>query len=135
MANAQAVAQAVLWHRGHHMLAALVAAKAVPNKDYMSYGAGAPETYSKAILDELVVLWPYVNNPSPKPKSVKQTNAACVSIDLITERFSANDWRITLPDDMVAQVTGNKNTRRMSIPRDFKNKLAELAIQIAKRSF
>lgn len=130
MKRAVAVAQAALWHRNHKMLAALVSAIADSN-----YTADTLEPLSKQTLEELVLLYPYVNKPSMKPKSVKQTNAGSIAIDRITDLFSANDWRVTLPDSWVVKVTGNRNNRRVSVPRDIRAKLAELAIQLAKRSF
>lgn len=130
MRNAVAITQAVLWHKGFRTLAALVSASADA-----TYTADTLEPLSKQMLEDLVRIYPYVNRPSTKVKSVKQTNAGSIAIDSITDLFSANDWRITLPASWVAKASGNRNTRRISAPRDIRTKLGELSIQLATRSF
>lgn len=128
--DALAVTQALLWQKGHHLLAALVSATPDAN-----YTADTLEPLSKQMLEELMELYPYINHPTPKPKSVKQSNAGSIAIDALTDLFSANDWRITLPDSWVAKVVGNRNNRRISVPRDIRTKIGEFVIQIARRSF
>jgi hypothetical protein len=131
-----AAAQALLWHRGHFELAALLTAIEQSGDDSMQYGGtDSRARISKEQMEILDRLYPFVRKPSGKQRVTKRTNPAAEAIESMSELFSEHDWRLTLPQEWVAQVTGNKNQRRYAVPHDIKIKLANLAIALAQRSF
>ena len=73
--------------------------------------------------------------PTGKQKVIKRTNPTAEAIDSMSSLFSEHDWKLTLPPEWVAQITGNKNNRRFAVPHDIKIKLATLSIALAQRTF
>ena len=135
--EAMAITQACLWHRQHYELAALLSAVPLTNKDELQLGGGNSRArIPKEMVEELATLFPYARRASgSKQKAVRQPSVGAIAVDSMSNLFSEYDWKLTLPPEWVAKVTGNKNNRRYSVPHDVKIKLAQLAISIAKRSF
>lgn len=131
-----AVTQALLWHRKHYELAALLSAVEQSNVDEQQLGGtDSRARISKEQMEVLETLFPYSRRPSGKQKVAKRPNPAAESIDSMSVLFSEHDWKLTLPSEWVGQITGNKNNRRYAVPHDVKIKLASLAIVIAQRTF
>jgi len=130
------VVQAILWHKGHRELAALLTAIEQDNDDEMQLGGtDSRARLPKDVVEKLDQLYPYSRRPTGKQRNAKRPNAAIETIDELNKAFGNNVWRLTLPAGWIEQVTGNKNNRRYSVPVDIKIKLANLAIEIAQRSF
>lgn len=130
------VVQAILWHKQHYELAALMTAIEQDNDDEMQLGGtDSRARIPKDILEQLEALYPFSRRPTGKQRNVKRVNPAVETIDELSKGFGQHDWRLTLPSSWVEQVTGNKNNRRYSVPHDIKIKLATIVIQIAQRGF
>ena len=141
--KAMAITQALLWHRGHYEIACLLSAKAQQNTDEIqSSGVETRSRITKDLAEQLDALFPYVKRPPGKQrvtgKDVKEKtikNPAAIAIEIMAKLFSSNEWRLTIPSEWVAQITGNKNNRSYSVPFDIRIKLANLAIAVAKKTF
>lgn len=134
--DAMAIAQACLWHRGHFELAALVSATAQSNQEELQLGGGDSRArIPKDMVETLFLLYPHSRRQSGKQKPVRQPSVASANIDSLSIALSKNDWRITLPGEVVLKLTGNKNARRYSVPHDIKVKLAILVIELATSKF
>lgn len=134
--QAMAITQALLWHRGHYELAALVSAIEQPNLDELHLGVNDSRSrILKEQQEQLDFLFPYSNKSVGKQKTVKRVNPATEAIESVCLQMSVHPWKLTLPQEWAMQVTGNKNVRRYAVPHDIKIKLASLAIAVAKRSF
>lgn len=135
--KAMAVAQAVLWHKGHYSIAALVSAEAeVSDAEYTEVGMGGHGRISKDLTEHLAITHPYHLRPSGKQQkeSGRLQNSAVVSIDLVTKQFDQYGWLLTLPSDKIKIVNLNMATRRFVLPNDIRSQLAKLAIDIATGS-
>lgn len=131
-----AVTQALLWHRKHYELAALLSAVEQSNTDEQQLGGtDSRARISKDQMEVLEQLFPYSRRPTGKQKAPKRPNPASETIDNVASLFSEHDWKLTLPAEWVAQVTGNRNNRRYAVPHDIKIKLATLTIAVAQRTF
>lgn len=131
-----AVTQALLWHRNHYELAALLSSVEQSNVDEQQLGGtDSRARISKDQMEVLETLFPYSRRPTGKQKLTKRPNPAADSIDSMSVLFSEHDWKITLPSEWVAQVTSNRNNRRYAVPQNVKILLANLVIQIAQRTF
>lgn len=143
--RAIAVAQALLWHRKHYQLAALISAIEQDSSDAQQLaGSESRARVTAAQLIELERLFPFSRRAPGKSRSMDKTTAGKAprkntagsdSVDSVSNSLSEHAWRLTLPTDWVAQVTGNKNDRRYYVPHNIKVLLADLAIQTAQRSF
>lgn len=138
-----AIAQALLWHRGHHELSALVSAIAQDNSGELQViGSDQRQRPTREQLEQLDILFPYRRQTMSKKqvgnedrKTTRRNNAASESIELTAEKFSKHSWRLTLPVPWLEQLTGSKTNRRYAVPVNIKPKLASLVISIAQRSF
>lgn len=133
--KAVGVTQALLWHRGHFDLAALVSAVEQSGSDEMYSGSDSRARIPKDLLEQLDLLYPFSRRPPGKQRQVKRVNPAVEAIDSLSAGFSERNWRLTLPDDWVETVTGTRGNRRYIVPHDFKIKLAALVVAIGNRSF
>lgn len=133
MVEVMGIAQAMLWQRGHRELAGLLTAIAQSNEVEMQLGVETRTRMSREMYDQLCKYWPFSRRASNKPKASRAPNVAITNIDSISQQFSKFDWKLTLPDEWVVPLTGNKNNRRYSTPHDIKIKLGALAIATATR--
>lgn len=134
--KAMAVAQALLWHREHFALAALLSSAEQTNQaDLQLGGTESRARIPKDMIDKLTELYPYPRMPSGKQKVIRRINPAEESINSVAVAFSQRDWRLTLPTPWVAKITGNQLNRNYSVPHNVKVLLAELTIQLATRTF
>lgn len=134
--KAMGVAQAILIHKEHFELAGLLSAIEQDNDDELSMGGSDSRArITKDQIAQLDVLYPFSRKPIGKQKVLKLINPAVDAIDSMAVLFSAKDWRLTLPNELVVKITNNPNNRRYSTPYNIKNLLADLVISIANRSF
>lgn len=133
--RAMAVTQALLWHRGYFELAGLLSAVEQVNTGEIQCDTLALRAIPKEAIERLHVLFPYVRKSLGKAKATKQISVADDAIKSVAELFSIREWKLTLPNDWVATVTGNKYEREYLVPSEIKIKLASLAIALAERSF
>ena len=128
--------QALLWHKGHHELAALVSAIKQPSTDELMLGGGDGRArITKDQIEQLDILFPFSRKPVGKQKVVKRLNPATEAIESVDKMLSEHDWRLTLPPAMCARITGSENNTRYSTPYNTKILLADLAIKLANKSF
>lgn len=133
-----AVGAALLWHRGHYDVAALMTA--VRGRDgYGNVGSPPPAAITKENEELLKRYYPYAQRPPGKrrnddPRVVKIPNVAVQNINFICDAVIRHTWALTIPPDWIAQLPNHTTGRTYPIKSDFRNKLAELAISIATRS-
>lgn len=128
-----AVAQAVLWHRGHHVLAGIVTAVESRDSDLMINSVGGGGRIPKELADEITLLYPFTKKATPRLKAPKSLNLAIAAIDSLVEELSEYSWILTIEDQYIQQITGTNTSRRYSLPRDIKTKIAEFVLEQAKR--
>jgi hypothetical protein len=129
-----AVAQAVLWHKGHYELAGLLTAIEQSNKDEMQdQGTPSRAHIPKEMSETLDKLFPFSRKQTGR-KPDKKPNVAVEAIGSVVDLLNAHNWKLTLPDEWVIKLTGNKNDRTFTVPYKIKEMLAALSIEIANRS-
>jgi hypothetical protein len=128
-----AIAQTVLWETNHKLLACMITAIATSNFDEMMLsGIDSRDRIPKEYMDSLNELFPFTKTSASKKKS-KTPNSAVATIDELSNLFSQRDWILTVPDEFVNEVIGNKSIRRFSCQSDIKVKLAKLIIEVATK--
>lgn len=133
-----AVCQAVLIHRGHIELAGLITAKPSVEEDASVISASSSDARSrmpKEMIDELNYLFPHMRKPNGKSKTIKMTNQAFESIDLVVRALNRVSWVLTLSDTHVQKLTGYPNQRRYTIPSNIRTLLGAVVIQNAKKAY
>lgn len=134
--RAMAAAQALLWHKQHYVLAALVGAVEHTNFDELQLGGtDSRARIPKELQEELGKYYLYFRKPSGKQKVIKSVNPAIEAIDSVASMLSEHPWRLTIPQDWLEKVTNNKNSRLFTIPHNIKIVLANLVLEIAKKEF
>jgi hypothetical protein len=131
--TAMAIAQSVLWQKGHRKIAGLVTAVATNNVSSQLYsGPGVMLRIPKELSEEIAQLYPYQRRSTSRTKTAPQS-AALQAIDRLAEQFNMRDWILMLPDALAVELVGTSNNRRYPCPLDMKIQLARLTIEIAKR--
>lgn len=127
-----AMTQALLWHCGHRDLAALVSARPQTTGAVMEMDDSARTRITKEYLEELTKLFPHARRTPGKNKERIEMgpNVAVESIELTQKAFSQMNWFLTLPDEWVNIL--NQGSRRYYVPRNIRNLLAALTVNIAK---
>src|SRR5690606_1175071 len=127
------VAQAVLWHAGWYDIALLMTGIRIPNDDYLSIGmTGTKSRITKTQLEKLDQLFPYTRRLSGKNKDQKGINVAAQEIEKISELFTGNDWKLTVPQEWLTQANLNIKASRYTIPSDIRIRIADFIIAIAQ---
>lgn len=127
--DAIAIAQACLWHRGHYELAGLISATTQVNNGEISLGGG--DSRARIPLEvkaQLSTLYPHPRRQTGKQKSAQPISPGEAAVNAMAVDLGQNDWRLTLPPEWVAKLTGSKSNRRFTVPHDIKIKLANLVI-------
>ena len=129
---AMAIAQTVLWQKGHRKLAGLLSAVSTTNSNSHTYsGTGVMARIPREMAEEIGVLYPYSFQSVTRQKTTPPCEAI-VAIDKIAEQFNARDWILMLPEALGTELLGS-NARRYPCPHDIKIQLARLTIETAKR--
>jgi hypothetical protein len=126
------VVQAVLWHRGFPELAAAATAK----RDELGTASG-PDHRARILdvqLEELRALYPFQRRLTSKPKQ-EQKNVAQQEIENIEKELSKKNWTLTMPKEWVMEMNRSEVNRRFSVPSNFRIRLADLVITVAKGEF
>lgn len=131
-----AVALALLWHRGYYEIAGLMSGIAIRDEDEMNITMiDSRARLTQENLNELIRLYPYTRPTTSKQRIVpRQTNLGCQGIDTLADQFGKNPWHLTLPPSWVEKLTGNRNERYYTTPREIINLLAKLVIDNVNRS-
>lgn len=130
--NTIAATQALLWHRGHRDLAALVSAMELDQDDdaHMAYGNDTVKRPTAEQLEKLNYYYPYARRMG-KQKTQKQPNVARDAIESVAASFGKHIWRLTVPADWLEVLRGNRSaSRRFITPADIRVKLADFIIAI-----
>lgn len=131
--NGLALAQTLLFQKGHLRLGQLITAKSSQGAGVQQVsGLGSMARLTREQIDELNKLYPYGRIPMSRPNA-KSPNDAIVAIDKIADGFSTGDWTIIAPDRFVT-LNGVTIPRRQGCPPDIKQMLAALVIDVAKRT-
>lgn len=132
MMGIMGVVQAVLWHRGYPELAAAASAKRV----YLESASGNDHRsrIQPEQLEELRRLYPFQRRLTAKPKP-DQNSVAQQEIEAIEKGLSKCNWVLTLPKEWVLELNRSENNKRYEIPNNFRIRLAQLVIAIAKGEF
>jgi hypothetical protein len=136
--EAMGVAQAILWHQKHFVLAALMTAIAQSNAQELQLTGVIPQSrIPERLVTQLNELYPHSRRQAGKQKSQKEKNVAMISIDTVTKQFREHEWRVTVPQKWLAALEGDdkflrNNDRRYPVPYDIRVKMAELAVEVAK---
>jgi hypothetical protein len=131
-----AVAQAVLWYRGHKALAAILTARALPADFPMSGDANARLKLSKEIRATLDAMYPYARTVQQgRDRTGRQPNDGIRGIEAILEALDKHSWQLTIPKSWMVDLMGEDtpNLRLQAIPPDIRTKLAEFAIDLDNR--
>ena len=128
-----ALAQAVLWHRGHHALAGLVSATTnqSPNELQVT-GSDSRSRIPKEMADQLSALYPFNRNSSSKAKAT--TNPAITTIEILSSKLSEVAWRLTLSEELLPAICGNSISRLYPLPHDIRVKIATLVLSLTRRT-
>lgn len=131
--KALGVAQAILWHRGHHVLSGLVTATDNISDDTSFIGGVESRArITKDLMEKLNTLFPYIKKSGNKNRVTKVVNHAVASIDALCDALSNFDWVLTMDQVLVQYLTGSTGVRQFSIPHDIKIKLAKFVIEQAE---
>lgn len=131
-----AVATAVLWHRGHKQIAALLCAQSVgPNvsNTLMLSGAGR---LPKVIYDQLAELYPYQLRARSTERSYKAVSDA---IQTVTQEFESFSWKPALSDDYLfdpalkEMVLRSDVIKALQVPQTLYAQLHDMVIDLAAR--
>ncbi len=137
--NCIGVAQALLLHRGHLELAALVSGiPSTADDAFQNLSTGSRGRIPNEMVEEIMALYPLANRPVGKitdATDVRELNMVLQSIKEINKKFSKHTWTLTLAPEYVERLTKNKNDRSYSTPHEMRIRLAALIISLAKRTF
>jgi hypothetical protein len=130
IAKALCVTHSVLWHYGHHMLAALATAthKKISEENVIT-GGYSKGRVSRELQDKLSELFPY----QKKNRAGKQIQVVMNDIELLLDLFMKDNWSANLVPEQLAIINPRSaGVRRIMIPHDFKTKITELVIFLAQ---
>lgn len=131
-----AVAQAVLWLRGHRFLSLFVTCHANPSTDVFNVGViDSRSRIPKDMVQTINDIYPFQKQPNSKKTEGKNSNMAIRSIDGLTDQLSSHSWVMTADEQFLSEMFGTASTRRLNIPSDIKIQLAKLVIEIGQRSW
>lgn len=136
-----AAAVAALWWRNHFDLAALMCAGVQVGNDVAEGGSAETSVQlTKENRERLLELFPHTPRAHGKQqyeftRASKMTCEAIVSIDLLRAELVKQNWVLTLPNPWVMAIPGYNGNRRFPVRADIKNRIAELSIAIATRTF
>lgn len=129
--NSLAAAQAILEHREMYNAAALVTAVADKTEDNLRV-TELSSRISMELQNRLGELYPFIKKPTTRQRAGRNHNQAIVSIDHLVDLISLTPWILTCDDTLVEKLH-IANRRNYTPPRDLKNKMAELVIDLAER--
>jgi hypothetical protein len=133
LVNLISVCQAVLWARGHYLLAGFVSSVHSPNHANFSITTGDSRSrIDPALIKDLEFYYPNYKNPVGRSKASKVTYPVIAAIDKLSEQIGSGSWILTMHDDLLKQEMFQRNNRRFICPREIRNSIARVIIQICK---
>ena len=135
LVKAMAVAEVVLWARGHKYLALLVTSHAmVSNKEIIISPVDSKMRVPKEMSDMMDILYPYHRAVNDKKTGIRYVNPAVETIDTTTDNLTMFSWRPTADEALIKEVFGNTN-RRLPIKPDIKIDISKFVIEFASHSW
>lgn len=129
-----AITQAILWHRGHKEIAALLTAIPAPFTGSANLIDSVTRArFSKEMQEALAALYPFNRvKVGRDSKKSKQTNDGVNGIEEIIRELDRHVWRLTIPPSWQAILLGpDVQVYQYSVvPTDIRNKLAALALDL-----
>lgn len=131
-----AVASAILWHRGHKQIAALLCSESTGDNisdTLMLSGAGR---LPKVIYDQLTELYPYQLRPRSTERSYKPVSDA---IQTVTQEFESFAWRPSLHEEYMADpavrdlILKSEVIKALQVPSTLYAQLHDMVIDLAAR--
>lgn len=128
-----AVAESVLWARGHKYLALLITARPMTNKGEFNISpTEAKHKVPKELMEELDKYYPYQQVTTVKGV-IKNINPVIEAIDLVVENMITHSLILTAREELIQEVF-NTNIRRIVIKDNIRTDLAKLIIELGARS-
>lgn len=127
-----ALAQALAWHRGHYVAAALITAEAIP-----SSGAGYGRL-PKEKIEALDKIFPYHHRVLSKQKKEvqRQVNPGIKTIETVFTDLQQFDWRLTTPAAWQPKLADlMQHGTEIQVPYDIRTYLADLIIDFQTGDF
>lgn len=127
------VCQAVLWAQGHEMMAAL--ATSIEQTSFgmsASSDTGTKGRLTKEITDDIHAMYPFQR----RTRAGKLIMEPISAIDNMVAEFSNHAWTMTLNEKQIAEINPkNPQSKRLLLPHNFRMKVAEFVLYIARRPF
>jgi hypothetical protein len=131
--NCLGIAQAVLFNRGHKLLALAITSYIDTSDITILTGVDSRARIPKDLLAELDIYFPYVRKSSNKTKN-KVTNLAHQSIDKLVDDLSMVNWMITADKQLILDTSnGKQHSNRLIIPHDIKILVTKFVLDRVKR--
>lgn len=124
MLRTVAVTQAILFHRGHRVLAALMTAQPVPKDADMLFESRAK--IPRDLQEQLLQLYPH----SLKMNMRISDNVAIQAIEIIVNGVTASDWHISVPKLLAVDILPTAGITQIPAPADIRVLLARLVLSL-----
>lgn len=129
------IAEAVLWARGDKYLAILQSAMPVISEDKIMVSTmDSKQQITSDRLEALALCFPHHRPEGKKLGQVKTINIGVQGINELVNKIVSASWKPTAHPDMLQEV-GMQPNRRINIPSDIMNVIADLCIVIGNRSW
>lgn len=122
---------AAYWAKGHYLMAALCTATPAPTDDDVAIsGTDSKGRLSKETSEKLEQLFPYCR----KTRGSKVIREELTAIDDLITALTAKTWMLNVSNEQMKLIHPRyPQVRRLSIPHNFKELVAQLVIDIASR--
>lgn len=130
--QALAATQAILWQRGHYVLAALATSFVSNNSEDEISPIESRARIPKDLSLELTKYYPYTQRVSNRQKNAKPVNLVLESIDAICDDFSSYNWVTSIDSRFLLHLTGSEANRNLTVPHDIRIKVANLILDLVK---
>lgn len=122
---------AAYWSKGHYLIAALCTATPAPDDgEVLLSGTDSKGRLSKETAEKIESLFPY----GRRTRSNKIQRDELTAMDELITLFSAKSWVMNLTEDQIAVMYPKQpKIRRLTIPHNFKEQIAQLVIDIVSR--
>ena len=123
---------AAYWAKGFHLFSALATATAANTEgEIVISGTDSKGRISKETNEMLEKLFPF----SKKQRGSKSNRAELVAIDDFIRVFTLRSWVLNLTDEQISVLyPGYASQKRLIIPHNFKEQVAQFVIDIASRN-
>lgn len=125
--------RAILWHKGFHIFAAIISAVALPASEDSTFIAPP----SRSNLDQQLVERlnkAYDLGGTTKSEKSNMSYIGCLD-NAINKQLSKFNWLLTLPDSWLENSKVIHKDKRLIIPSDIRNRIAELMLMIEENQY